>query len=573
MCDYSEFWNDLLNLPQKHVVRELVELFEKFGLLDKGGRPKETLHFELKRWKNDYMHDTGRSELTGHIIAMANTVIKNPTEAAILIIGIDEENPLDKLPYENDPDFDRLKIIGDRFFNGLIAYIRNQTVPEFPVEEIKRHVIIIKRKGEDYPLIFLKIPVKISNFYGIKSGEKEIFCLKFVRREIKEHMPETRIRSVLHLFKDVHKGVVFDAFSSYGHPQEVFIEVDPSSKEILTKGIPLDIIELKTLVEHETLRRQISYLDYLIEKKLIQKTFENKWGISYTALLLFGSRNIQLKTLSLPEIEISINISTYTDTGEEDQDLMEEDGNFQVEKKIKKIITLIPLRKAFEEVFKVLEEKVLELPYSDWDELKPAFYEVLLNSVLHNDYYAINPRIRIELRETSIYVENKCLWDLSGLTIEKLVSRSFPRPNPVLYEHLGGLKFLENKFLNFLQDKGVPHGLLNLLRHLINKGFPLPSFNLSGEIFGVELPVNVEFAEQIKRINDILLSKELYLRGELIGRVNDLEISDLLALYLQVVQQVDNPKQKFNEFFEGTLGIYKDFVDRVQQELNQIGGE
>ena len=575
MCDYSEFWKDLLNLPQEDVVSKLVELFGKYGLLNEDGKPKETLHFELKRWKNDYMHDAGRKELTEHIIAMANTIVKNPTEMAIMTIGIAEEKPLSELPYKQDPDFDKLKIIVDRFVNGLIAYIRNYTIPEFPVEEIERYKINIERNGKDYPLVFLKIPVKISHFYGIKSGDEEVFCLKFVKREIKDRMPEKRMRSALHLFKDVHKGVLFDAFSSFGYPREILIKVNPENLEILDKGIPLDIIELEKLVGRETSRRRMSYWDYLIEKKFIQTPFDNKWVISYSALLLFGSRNVQLKDLTIPEIEISVNVESDADTEDEEQGLLQEYKSFRIEGSSPQTLSLIPLRKAFEEVFNVLEEvlSMLSLPYYNWEELKPAFYEILLNSVLHNNYYDLNPKIRIELRETSIYVENKCLWDLSGLPIEKLASRSFPRPNPVLYEHLERLKFLENKFPDFLHGESAPRGLMNLLKYLIYKGFPVPSFNLSGGIFGIELPVNIEFQEQIRRIDDILLSKELFLRGEPIRSVNDLEISELLALYLQVVQQVDNPEQKFNEFFEGTLGIYKDFVDRVQQELNQSGGE
>ncbi len=559
MCNYTEFWNDLRNLSQKDIVKELVELFQKFGLLDEGGKPKERAHFELKRWKNDYMHDQGRKELTKHIVAMANTIIKNPAETAILAIGIAEDKPLNELPYEQDCGLDGLRINVDSFLDGLTTYIRNNTVPEFPVEKIEQCKIIINRRNKNYPIIFLKIPVEISHFYGIKSGDEEIFCLKFVRREIRDSEPESRTRSLLHLIKDIHKSVVFEVFSGYGYPREFFIEVDQNSREILDKGIPLDIVEFENLIGRETLRRQISYWDYLIEKKLIQKFLNDKWVLSYTALLLFGSRNVQLKSLSIPEIEIFVDISSYTNT----------------EGISPRLITLIPLRKAFEEVFNTLEDIIseLSLPYYDWDELKPAFYEILLNSVLHNNYYSYNPKIKIELRESSIYVENKCLWDVSGLPIEKLASPAFPKPNPEFYIYLKELKFLKDEFPDFLDNRSVLHGLMKLLKYLIHKGFPIPSFNLSNGIFGVELPINKKFTEEIERIENILSSKEFYLRDKLVRGIKDLEISGLLALYLQVIQHIDNPEQKFNEFFEGTLKIYKDFIEKVQEELNQSGGE
>ncbi len=114
---------------------------------------------------------------------------------------------------------------------------------------------------------------------------------------------------------------------------------------------------------------------------------------------------------------------------------------------------------------------------------------------------------------------------------------------------------------------------MKLLKYLIHKGFPIPSFNLSNGIFGVELPINKKFTEEIERIENILSSKEFYLRDKLVRGIKDLEISGLLALYLQVIQHIDNPEQKFNEFFEGTLKIYKDFIEKVQEELNQSGGE
>jgi len=561
MCDYRDFWNELTNLPQENIVEELVKLFAKYNLLNEDGTPKETLHFELKRWKNDYFHDRGCKDLSKHITAIANTIVKNPFENAILVIGIDERRPLHELPYENDSRIDRLNVfsidIEAKFINKLKNTLRENTIPHFHVEELEHWTVELQRKSKLYPIVFLKIPVKVGHFYGVKeSAEKIVYCWEMGLREAKpDESPEFRMRSLLHILKDIHKGIFFDIFTGFGYIREPQLELDPQKFKVLYEHIPLDLVELESLVGLETARLKKSYMDYLTENKLLQRGIGGKWTLSYTAIILFGSRKAEMLNFHLPEIELTVNIEESEGSSYETQRIL-----------------LIPLRKSFAEVFGILDKLGIASIYYFWDEIKPAFYEVLLNSVLHMNYFSKTPKIKITLYKDRIRVENPCLWDLRGINIEKLNSIGFPKPNEFLYNFLKKLNFLK-KF--FVKDSIVPHGLSNLLKYMLIHGFPLPSFYFEPNVFAVELhvkknPLVEEFYEL--ELNKILTRKKIDLHGQRISSIDFLDLPALTALHIQLFEQPENPQDKFNEFFDGDIKFYDDFIENIRKELQKISG-
>lgn len=608
MNDYVSFWNDLNSISSTNPKRDLKTLFEKYNLLTEDGYPRETIHFELKRWSQDLFHDSGiKNKLVKHAVAMANTITKNPFEIAILVIGIDDRKHFDELPYDFQ---DLFKAEGDTkenkkgddvtdAINKLISrfksLLRENTVPQFPSDRIDHFILSIPienaySRSEDrdkrvnfYPVVFFRIPVELGKFYGIKISENNVYyCLEFpVRQEKEDKTPESIRRSWLNLFEDVHKKVAFDLFTVRASIQEPRIEIKLPDFIKINDGLPFDIVELHEILSEFTLRDRVTFMDYLKRKGLIKEIFAQRWGVSFASLLLFGSRNISLSSLTVPEAAVNLELEESYE--EEIGDSAEFDENYEDKGKDYFSIFLIPLRKAIIEILETFIGIINK--YSLQYDLKviiPPFYETLINAIIHMNYYSQNPQIKISLSEKWIRIENPTLWNLTNLSIQKLTSSEFPKPNRFLYDILKDFSFLipqvnYHTVSDFLIAEYIDlekfhrvEGLDNLIKYLLDQGLGLPDFKFERNSFSISLPTVID--ESIRdffqlQLDDILKRKNLSLSGRNIRTKAQLKLIELVALHVGLFEETSIPEERFNQFFDADFGKYKEFVKNIEKEI------